>query len=138
MSNWLDLYRSNKNVTWIKCQTSDDKWHYFHDHKEWLEIKKAGVGVKTIQLQFRSHIIDVPIEDCEGVYLVKSVLGLSGVVTKYCLTVGLVKGEFVRKTQYSLPELLVENNDIDHISKCFPEAIIYEEKKKDGEKQISP
>lgn len=125
MSTWLDHYRSNKDATWIKCQTSDGEWHYFYDIKTWLSIKETGVGVKKLQLQFRSHIIDIDIDNCDGVYLIRSLLGMSGAVTKYCLTVGLVRGEKVFKTQYSLPELLVEDSTIDPIDRCFPEAIIY-------------
>jgi hypothetical protein len=134
MTKWLDHYRSNKDATWIKCQTLDGEWHYFHDHKVWLELKKAGVGVKALQLQFRSHIVDIPIEDCDGVYLVKALVGITDVFTRDCLTVGLVREDKVSKSRYSLPELVLEDSSIDPISKCFAEAIIYEKESENREK----
>jgi len=127
---WLKHYRTNKRAVWIKCILSNGKQR-FHDHfSGWVEIKKEcekdNLSIKKMELQFRSHVEEIPIDpNYDGVYLIRSVMGTMGADCKQYYTSGILKNGRVTKKMWLIPELIVEKELDDDISECFEEAIIY-------------
>tara|TARA_B100002019_G_scaffold32126_1_gene26093 strand:- start:5 stop:427 length:423 start_codon:yes stop_codon:yes gene_type:complete len=134
---FLESYMDNKDAIWIKAKLDNGSEFYMDKHQGWRDLKKhcseTGSFLEELQLQFRSHEVNIDIDEAEGVYLVRSVLGKMGGPTRDFFTVGILKGEEVRKTMWCIPELVIEESYTDNIESCFEEALIYNEKKKNGE-----
>lgn len=136
---WLAYYKKNRKKNarkvFIKVMTSDGKHFFFHDYDEWYGVKeycdKNSVKIQDLHLQFRSNRCIINIEDAsEGIYLVRSVLGMVGVPTKHYYTVGRIKDGQVHKQMWIVPELIKEQEFVEDLSDCFEEAtIIYESQK---------
>lgn len=141
---WQEFFSSNikSNIkrVFIKVMTSDGKHWFFHDYNIWFEIKahceKNDLFIKDLHLQFRSHKCILDVEDSEAVYLVRSVLGGMGIETKHYFTFGVLRDGIVYKQMWLTPELLLDKRYEDTLENCFKEAIIYDKKKKNREKQI--
>lgn len=135
---WADFYSSDRNnVTkiFIKVETSDGKHWFFSDYEMWYEVKdhceKNSVFIKDLHLQFRSNKCIIELGDCEAVYLVRAAMGAIGQPTKNYFTVGLLKDDgLVHKQMWIVPELILEKEYEDSLSRCFEEAMIYDDKKK--------
>lgn len=135
---WLPHYRSNKGAVWIKCILSNDEQVFYDHFSGWVKLKarceSEGLCVVRLDLQYRSHDIqgfsaeDHP--DCEGVYLIRSLLGEMGGACRQYYTTGFLKDGKIEKKMWLIPELIVEKETKDDISECFEEAIIYNGKKK--------
>jgi hypothetical protein len=134
---WLEAYRQNKGAIWIKCTLSNDEFLFFDQFNGWKTIKqkceKENLFLKKLSLQFRSHEVDIDTDNCDGVYLIRSVMGQFGSDTKNYYTTGKVVGNKVYKKMWLIPELIVEKEIEDDIEDCFSEAIIYNETKTDRE-----
>ena len=134
---FLESYMDNKDAIWIKAKLDNGSEFYMDKHQGWRDLKKycseTDSFLEELQLQFRSHEVTIDIDEAEGVYLVRSVLGKMGGPTRDFFTVGILKGEEVRKTMWCIPELVIEESYTDNIDSCFEEALIYNEKKKNGE-----
>jgi len=134
---FLERYRENKTVVWIKVALSDGHEVFFHDYKAWHSIKKycqsKSVFVEDFRLQFRSHEIKIDVSDIDGLYFIRSVLGQMGGDTKNYYTVGTIKSGVVQKKMWLIPELVEEKSYEDDIESCFEEGIIYDERKKEKE-----
>ncbi len=134
---WLEAYRQNKGAIWIKCTLSNDEFLFFDQFNGWKIIKqkceKENLFFKKLSLQFRSHEVDIDTDNCDGVYLIRSVMGQFGSDTKNYYTTGRVVGNKVYKKMWLVPELVVEKEIEDDIEDCFSEAIIYNETKTDRE-----
>ena len=138
---WLKHYRTNKSAVWIKVRLKNGQEFFCDDSSIWKGIKvlceKKNTFLEEFSLQFRSHEIKIDLEDLDGIYFVRSIMGQVGAESKHYYTVGTVKGDEVHKRMWLIPELVAEKDYVDDISECFTEAIIYDEtKKKNREEQI--
>lgn len=133
-NQWLKHYRTNKSAVWIKAKLTDGQEFFFETHHGWKGIKSVCDAKKIffseLCLQFRSHEVKIDVEDAEGVYLVRSILGQVGADCKHYYTVGVLEDKEMHKKMWLIPELVPEKEHVDDISDCFEEAIIYNEKKK--------
>lgn len=131
---WIEAYRKNKNAIWIKCNLSNGETLFFDKFEGWKTIKKIcedeKVFLTKLSLQFRSHEVDIDIGNCDGIYLIRSVMGQLGSDTQNFYTFGKVIGSKVHKKMFLVPELIVTKEVEDDIEDCFAEAIIYNETKK--------
>ena len=87
MSNqWLSKYRSNKNAVWIKCKLTNGEQRYCDEFAGWIGIKKTcekeKCFISELKLSFRSHEVDIDLEEAEAVYLIRSAMGSFGSETK--------------------------------------------------------
>ena len=126
---WLLEYRKDKESVWVISELSDGSEIYFKDYKKWLEIKskceEESLSVEAIRLQYRSHVVRSNTKSSEGVYLVRSIMGEVGGITRNYYTVGKMKKGAVHKSRWLLPELIEEEKEKDTLDNCFEEAIIY-------------
>lgn len=131
---WLKKYRTNKSAIWLKVRLSDGQEFFFDTHHGWKGVKAIcdtkKIFLTEFHLQFRSHEVTIDVEDVEGVYFVRSILGQVGADSKHYYTVGVLKDKQMYKKMWLIPELVPEKEYIDDLSECFEEAIIYNEKKK--------
>mgnify|MGYP004447780765 FL=1 len=126
---WLAEYRNDKRAIWVRVCLSDGTEIWFKEYNTWLDINQTcsdqNLYVNSIKLQYRSHVVETDTRNTEGVYLVRSLMGLIGGSTKHYYTIGIVEGDIVHKTQWLTPELIEEEKVEDPLDKCFEEAIIY-------------
>lgn len=131
---WLEEYRKDKYKIWIKATLSNGTDVYLPEHKDWLKLKthceNHKLRVMRVGLQYRSHSVDVDTEDADGVYLVRSLVGVMGENSRNTITIGKLHGTQVHKTLWITPELVKETEEITNVDECFQEALIlnYEEK----------
>lgn len=136
MSNqeWISKYRSNKQAIWIKCELTDGSKHYHDQFSGWMEIKelckKNKCFIKDLKLSYRSHEVNIDLEEAEGIYLIRSAMGQMGQETKNFYTTGVLKRGIVHKKMWLIPELVVEKELEDDLGDCFEEALIRDEQKK--------
>jgi hypothetical protein len=140
MSEWLKHYRENKNVVWIKGVLANNEEVFLSNFKDLPALANRLENeinfFEKLSLQFRSHEVHLNITDCDGIYLVKSILGQFGGSSKDTITFGRVIGNNVYKTLYISPELIIEKEHVDPLSNCFEEAIIYDKTRKNRKKQV--
>jgi len=131
---WLEEYRKDKYKIWIKATLSDGTDIYLPEHRDWLKLKthceNNKLKVTRVGLQYRSHSVDVDTEDADGVYLVRSLVGVMGENSRNTITIGKLHGTQVHKTLWITPELVKETEETTNVDECFQEALIlnYEEK----------
>lgn len=130
---WLKHYRTDKSAVWLKVTTTDGVQHFLNLSKDrfgWVNLVKScrdsGKFVSRLSLQFRSHEVELPLPECDGVYLMKSMLGNSA-MSSTCITYGLVVGDQVSKIMYKTPDLVLDKEYTDPIQDCFEDAILYVE-----------
>jgi hypothetical protein len=125
---WLTEYKKDKHKIWIKAVLDNNAEFYLSDHKEWLDLKlycdKENKYPTKVSLQYRSHSIEVDVSKADGVYLVRSLIGMMGQDSKQTITIGKVIGGIVHKTMWVTPELLEDLKSEDPIEECFKEALI--------------
>lgn len=130
MSDWISHYKTNKNAIWIRGILNNDEEIFLSDFKLWTalanRLENERLFFKKLSLQFKSHEIVLDISNCQGIYLVKSVIGQLSGFTKETITFGRVDGNYVDKIIYMSPELIEEESYRDTLSNCFEEAIIYD------------
>jgi len=131
---WLEEYRKDKYKIWIKATLSNGTDVYLPEHKDWIQLKthckNNKLRVTRVGLQYRSHSVDVDTEDADGVYLIRSLVGVMGENSRNTITIGKLHGSQVHKTLWITPELVKETEEITNVEECFQEALIlnYEEK----------
>ena len=132
-SAFVKKYKSNKGAVWIKVKLTSGDEFFYDTHKGWLQIKercdKNFLFISDLRLQYRSHEVKIDIEDCEGIYLIRSVMGQWGASSREYYTFGTVKGNSVAKKMYMVPELVIDKEYEDPLEDCFAEAIIYDQRK---------
>jgi len=123
---WLQEYKKNKQNIWIIVDYSSGKF-YLKDNKEWLTFAEFcninKLCINSVSLRYRSHDLKINVEDYDGVYIVKSILGMMGQKSRETITVGKIDGKTVYKTIWITPELIEQLQTKDSLSDCFPEAI---------------
>jgi hypothetical protein len=132
--NWRKVYSESpelkKNI-WIYFQTSDNQDVYLKVYNDWFKVKSwlsnTNQKITKLGLRYRSHQIEVEVNNCDGIYLVRSIKGEFGGRTKECYTIGKIIDNQVHKTMWLTPELIEESSFIDNIEDCFEEAIIHYE-----------
>lgn len=126
---WLTEYRKDKYRIWVKITLSNNEEKYFCEYKDWYDIKNYcnanKIDVKEIGLQYRSNYLGVDTTDCDGVYLVQSMIGLMGEQSRKTYTVGKIYGDIVKKQIFMTPELIQDREDEDKVESCFEEGILY-------------
>lgn len=131
--DWLKEYRKDKYKIWVRVTLSTGEEKYFHDYKDWYKVKsycqKSNIDVVEIGLQYRSNYLAVPTKDCDGVYLVQSIIGLMGENSKKTYTVGKICGNIVEKQIFMTPELIQDREEKDPVSSCFEEGLLYHHEK---------
>ena len=115
--------------------TVKDGTEYFIDSTQrWHELKRYcdnnNVFINKLSIQFKSHRERIDIKDIDGIYFVKSVIGMLGAESKQTYTIGKLKDGIVHKTMWLIPELIIEREYDDRESDCFQESIIYDKEKK--------
>lgn len=131
---WLEEYRKDKYKIWIRVTISNGTEFYLPSHKDWLNLKiyckNNHLKVDNVGLQYRSHSVGVDTKDADGVYLVRSLVGVMGETSRNTITIGKLYGTQVHKELWITPELMKETEEITDIEECFKEALIlnYEEK----------
>lgn len=137
---WRKDYSKNKQACWVRVRLTNGQEINFHDYDTWYEIKKIcetnSVFFEEFHFQFRSHRVTMDVTDCEAVYFVRSVLGRIGGQTKHLYVFGKLKDGVIHKQLWMVPELILENSYDETIENCFEEAIIHDETKTLGEKQV--
>jgi len=127
--SWIEHYKRNKNAVWIKCTLSDNDEKFIDNFNQWIELKdrckKENLSLKRLSLQFKSHEVELNINDCDGIYLIRSVMGSLGSESKNYYTFGRINGDNVHKQMWVTPELIMTDEYTDSIKNCFEEAIIY-------------
>tara|TARA_R100000742_G_C4276792_1_gene98113 strand:- start:561 stop:992 length:432 start_codon:yes stop_codon:yes gene_type:complete len=136
---FLKVYRTDKNASWIKVKLSDNTEHYFSHHRSWLEVKRRcdekDLNVLELHLSFKSHNIEIELEDIDAIYLVKSVLGMMGGITNHYITIGRLIDGKMHKDMYRVPELTKEKGEVVGLDECFKQAIIYYDKTKENREE---
>lgn len=134
--NWQKEYLShpdNKRLIWIYIKLNNNIEIYLKQYEEWLSFnkycKQNKVHIVEVGLRYRSNIIITNALDAEAVYVVRSVKGEFGGITKQCYTIGLLKEGVVHKTMWLTPELIEESSYEDELENCFSEALIYNDEK---------
>jgi hypothetical protein len=131
---FLKRYKTNKSAIWIRCKLTNGEEFNIDKHDEWIDLKKKCESERLyfseLYLQFKSHKETVDIEDSDGIYIVKSVIGKMGGETRHYFTTGKVKNSKVDKKMWITPELIIDKEYEDEIENCFEEAIIYDKTEK--------
>jgi hypothetical protein len=131
--DWLKEYRKDKYKIWVRVVLSNGEEKYFCEYKDWYKIKnyckKALLDVAEIGLQYRSNHLAVETKDCDGVYLVQSIIGLMGENSKKTYTVGKIYGDTVKKQVFMTPELIQDREEKDPLASCFEEGLLYHHEK---------
>jgi hypothetical protein len=123
--DWLEEYRKDKSKLWIIVSISSGEEFYFTDYNYWFAIKSKGLNVTKIKLQYRSNVVEKSFFDCDGVYLIRSVLGRPSEDTIQTMTIGTVIDGIVHKDVFVVPSLVLRDNYKDSLEECFEEAIIW-------------
>jgi hypothetical protein len=126
---WLSEYRKDKYRIWIKILLSNNEERYFCNYKDWYDLKdyckSNKIDVKEVGLQYRSNYLGVDTTNCDGVYLVQSMIGLMGETSRKTYTVGKIYGNIVKKQIFMTPELIQDREDEDSVESCFEEGLLY-------------
>ena len=134
IDNWNNIYstlpREEKYKIWIYAKLSNNQEVFIPDYDGWYDLKtyckEKKLSISVIGLRYRSHQIEEKTDCADAVYVVRSIKGEIGGVSKQCYTIGLLKDNTVNKTMWLTPELIEESKSIENIEDCFEEAIIYQ------------
>jgi hypothetical protein len=130
-SGWREEYskcHENKRKIWIYIKLANSQELYLKDYKQWLSIEQYlnlhNTYIVSIGLRYRSQIVERDVSDAEFIYLVRSIKGQFGSVSRECFTIGKVKGDIIYKEMWMVPELIIEEEYKDTLENCFKEALI--------------
>jgi hypothetical protein len=127
-NDWLNEYRKDKYKVWIRATLSNHQEYYLPEFTKWVDLKQFcqnnKLRVLKVGLQYRSHSIEVDLSDCDGVYLIRSLIGVMGENSKQTITIGKLYGNTIKKTMWVTPELIEELQTEDTVEDSFKEALI--------------
>lgn len=135
-SGWQREYQKTEKqkLIWIRIVFSDDRVIFLDEFKKWLTIKdyckKEAITVKEVSIQYATHRVTERVDDCDGVYVIRSLKGEFGQKAKNCYTIGKVFGNKIHKKTWLVPELMFDFSSVDDIENSFAEAIVYHEQKR--------
>lgn len=129
---WKKEYRKGKHKqVWIILNV-EGSTVYLENFDDWLEFKNKNkdirIKIKSIGLQYKSHLVEQETENADGVYLIKSVKGMMGGESIDTYTTGIINKNKVKKIMWSIPALIPESEFEDDLENCFEEAIINNDK----------
>ena len=126
---WLKEHKKDRYRTWIKVTLSNSEIRYFCDYAEWQLVKeyckKNTVDIVELGIQRKSNYVGVDTKGCDGVYLIRSMIGMMGEKTIQTYTIGKIFGGIVKKQVYLIPELIEHRKEEDPIESCFEQGILY-------------
>ena len=129
-----DMRSEDYFSTWVNVKFSNGSELYFNQARHWKNIKakcyKEEIEITSVDLQFRSHCENVYSGSGRGVYLVPTVVGEMGGVSRECITVGVIDGDTVRKKIWTTPEIIEDKSYEDDVENCFEEALVYKNDKR--------
>ena len=100
---------------------------YFTNFDDWYKIVEIGGEfgpIIELSLKYRSNVKRTDLSGCDGVYIVRSVLGRVGLDSIDTITIGKVKGNQVEKVVWSIPDLSERDTSIESIHNCFEKALL--------------
>lgn len=127
--SWKSEYKKNKKCIWIRVSLSDKSEYYFKydNYSDWYKVqdicKEKKISVDFVRVQYKSNFIQINTSDCQGVYLIRSMIGRIGVESINTITIGTLHGEEIHKDVYSLPDLVKKDSTITKTDECFKEAL---------------
>jgi len=136
IENWRKAYASgnkHKNI-WIVIETSDNNVVYLEQYDQWLTFKnycsENKLNINSVGLQYKSNLVSTDTKNADAVYVIRSVKGQMGGVSRDCYTIGIINGNKAKKTMWLTPELIEDSSYEDDLNNCFEEALIYQNGKK--------
>lgn len=127
--DWLIEYRKDRYKTWVKVTLSNNEIRYFSDYKEWQKVKDLckieHLNIIELGLQRKTNYVGVDTTGCDGVYLIRSMLGMMGQDAISTFTIGKIFKDKVKKQVFLIPELIEHRKEEDDITSCFEEALLY-------------
>lgn len=131
------MYRTlsdeERKFTCLVLHLSNGKDLYLTKLRDWLTIpdycKENDLSILSISLQYRSNLVDIDTSDVDGLYIVQTAKGIIGDEVQHFVTIGKLYGDVVKKTLYSTPALIVNDEFEDNIDTCIEEALFVYEKK---------
>lgn len=142
IENWRKHYASCEDTKkiWIVVETSDNVSAYLANYDQWLTFKeycnKNNLKINSVGLQYRSNVVTTDTKSAEAVYVIRSVKGQMGGVSRDCYTIGVINGDKVKKTMWLTPELIEDSSYEDDLNSCFEEALIYNDRKPEKARAI--
>ncbi len=128
--NWsLEYQKGDKpDHVWVYVKVKNEKI-YFETFDDWLTFVKgfdhnSSSKIEAIGFQYKSHTNEKDATESNGVYLIKCIKGVMGGPAQDTYVTGIVKGDQVYKTTWSLPALLPEEECVEKIESCFEEALV--------------
>ena len=129
-----DMRSEDYFSTWVNVKFSNGSELYFNQPRHWKNIRtkcyQESIEITSVDLQFRSHCENVYSGSGCGVYLVPTVVGEMGGVSRECITVGVIDKNTVRKKIWTTPEIIEDKSYEDDVENCFEEALVYKNDKR--------
>jgi hypothetical protein len=126
---WLKEYKKDRYKTWVKVTLSNNEIRYFSSYEDWQKVKlycqNKELNVIELGLQRKTNYVGVDTTGCDGVYLIRSILGMMGQNTISTYTIGKIFGDMVKKQVFLIPELVEHRKEEDTVESCFKEALLY-------------
>ncbi len=129
--NWaLEYQKGDKpDHVWIMVKQKDVVF-FLETFEDWLKFKKtfdkdSECRIDSIGFRYKSHVTEKDASNSDGVYLIKCIKGTMGGRSNDTFVTGIIRGDKVYKTVWSLPALIAEEEHTDGIETCFEEALIY-------------
>lgn len=137
---WREAFLKNKRATWVVVTLKNGEEHFITNAKEWMRMKDScdsqSTFIDKLTLQFKSHRERINIDNCDGLYFAKSIIGILGGKSRETITIGIISDDVVYKTIWNIPELIIERTYDDKESNCFKETLIYDKAKKNRKEQV--
>jgi hypothetical protein len=125
---WLEEYRKDKYRVWSRVLLSNGEEYSFKEYESWYELKNLILSerltVENFKLQYRSNVVSQSFKGAQGIYFVRSILGMVNGECINTITLGEVKGEFVNKKIWIIPGLIFREEDVSRVDECFSEALL--------------
>jgi hypothetical protein len=135
LKKYRSLHDDDRKRVWIILEMSNGDEIFLEEYDQWLTMEEYcranNVKIDKVKLRYRSHTVEYPTKDCDGVYIVKTAKGMMGGQTVYCYSTGRVCGDKVYRTLWTTPALLEDYKFEDDLQSCIRKAVvIYDEKAK--------
>ena len=107
----------------------------------WIRLKKYiyenKLKIEKIYIRFRSNILYVFDEDCDGYFFSMGIIGMmSSAENLNFYILGILKDNIVKIKKIKIPELLIFDEEERDISNCTEQQIILNTKENNGKRKI--